>query len=314
MGFRCVPQITGLVRDEPQPGQKHRANGKAILGELGEERHSASLTLDKSRSHLNEFTGYTSGFECWDALTDAADAFRVKVNTKNGVRERKLPPDAVIGWAMIANPPAEMTVGWDAAKYAKFFEDTQAVMAEIVPDLFRPENVRMTALHKDEGYMDDQGEYGWNLHVVGVPMGRNGRYCGNLIDAKRCVQICQDFPRMMRAKNWDLDDLDMTDFSRMGKDENGEYKDPAYRAERQAKRREQGRKTNKYIADKKAKAAELAAKATAELTEARAEAQVARDEARTALDAARAATDEADRKVQAANKAYSDTFLAKFQL
>ena len=212
MGFRCVPQITGLVRDEPQPGQKHRANGKAILGELGEERHSASLTLDKSRSHLNEFTGYTSGFECWDALTDAADAFRVKVNTKNGVRERKLPPDAVIGWAMIANPPAEMTVGWDAAKYAKFFEDTQAVMAEIVPDLFRPENVRMTALHKDEGYMDDQGEYGWNLHVVGVPMGRNGRYCGNLIDAKRCVQICQDFPRMMRAKNWDLDDLDMTDF------------------------------------------------------------------------------------------------------
>ena len=29
MGFRCVPQITGLVRDEPQPGQKHRANGKA---------------------------------------------------------------------------------------------------------------------------------------------------------------------------------------------------------------------------------------------------------------------------------------------
>ena len=309
-----MPQITGLVRDEPQPGQKHRANGKAILGELGEERHSASLTLDKSRSHLNEFTGYTSGFECWDALTDAADAFRVKVNTKNGVRERKLPPDAVIGWAMIANPPAEMTVGWDAAKYAKFFEDTQAVMAEIVPDLFRPENVRMTALHKDEGYMDDQGEYGWNLHVVGVPMGRNGRYCGNLIDAKRCVQICQDFPRMMRAKNWDLDDLDMTDFSRMGKDENGEYKDPAYRAERQAKRREQGRKTNKYIADKKAKAAELAAKATAELTEARAEAQVARDEARTALDAARAATDEADRKVQAANKAYSDTFLAKFQL
>lgn len=316
-----MPQITGLVRDEPQPGQKHRANGKAILGELGEERHSASLTLDKSRSHLNEFTGYTSGFACWDALTDAADAFRVKVNTKNGVRERKLPPDAVIGWAMIANPPAEMTVGWDAAKYAKFFEDTQAVMAEIVPDLFRPENVRMTALHKDEGYMDDQGEYGWNLHVVGVPMGRNGRYCGNLIDAKRCVQICQDFPRMMRARNWDLDDLDMTDFSRMGKDENGEYKDPAYRAERQAKRREQGRKTNKYIADKKAKAAELAAKATAELTEARAEAQVARaeaqvarDEARTALDAARAATDEADRKVQAANKAYSDTFLAKFQL
>ena len=32
------------------------------------------------------------------------------------------------------------------------------------------------------------------------------------------------------------------------------------------------------------------------------------------MDAARAATDEADRKVQAANKAYSDTFLAKFQL
>lgn len=324
-----MPQITGLVRDEPQPGQKHRANGKAILGELGEERHSASLTLDKSRSHLNKYTGYTSGFECWDALTDDADAYRVKVNTKNGVRERKLPADAVIGWAMIANPPAEMTVGWDAAKYAQFFQDTQDVMAEIVPDLFRLENVRMTALHKDEGYMDDQGAYSWNLHAVGVPMGRNGRYCGNLIDAKRCVEICEAYPRMMRAKGWkELDDLDLTDFSRMGKDENGEYKDPAYRAERQAKRREQGRKTNKYIADKKAKAAELSAKATAELTEARterdaarAETTTAKAEAKAAKDAAKAATDEAARKVQEAaqkvqeaNKAYSDTFMAKFQL
>lgn len=323
-----MPQITGLVRDEPQPGQKHRANGKAILGEMGEERHSASLTLDKSRSHLNEYAGYSSGFECWDALVDDADAYKVKVNTKNGVRERKLPADAVIGWAMIANPPAEMTVGWDNATYSRFFDDTLDVMAAIVPDVFRRDNLRMLALHKDEGYMNDMGEYSWNLHAVGVPMGQNGRYCGNLIDAKRCVQICQDFPRMMRARGWDLDDLDLTDFERMGKDENGEYKDPAYRAERQAKRREQGRKTNKYIADKKAKAAELAAKATAELTEARterdaakAEAQAARKEAqavkaeaKTALDAAKAATDEAARKVEEANKAYSDTFMAKFQL
>ena len=42
MGWKCLPQVTGLVRGEPKPGAKHRSNGAAICGEAGKERHSAS--------------------------------------------------------------------------------------------------------------------------------------------------------------------------------------------------------------------------------------------------------------------------------
>lgn len=34
MSFKCAPQIIGLVRGEPKPGQKHRANGRAIVAEM----------------------------------------------------------------------------------------------------------------------------------------------------------------------------------------------------------------------------------------------------------------------------------------
>ena len=58
MGWKCAPQVMGLVRGEPQAGQKHRANGRRIAMEAGYERASLSDTLDRTRSNLNEYEGY----------------------------------------------------------------------------------------------------------------------------------------------------------------------------------------------------------------------------------------------------------------
>ena len=69
MGWKCTPQLTGLVRGEPKPGQKHRSNVKAIAAEAGKERVSNSDTLDRDRTHLNRYTGFSSGFECADYIT-----------------------------------------------------------------------------------------------------------------------------------------------------------------------------------------------------------------------------------------------------
>lgn len=273
MGWQCVPQLTGLVRGEPQPGQKHRSNGKAILGELGKERHSASATLDRSRSHLNSYDGFDgSGFACWDDMFDRAGAYRVKVNTKAGVKERALREDAVIGCAVIFEPPVDMMTGWTAEECDRFFDDCRDCMAEIEPKLFRPANRRMQARHRDEGYKDLHGEYGEHEHDVYDAIDQNGRYCGNLIDAALRRKICESFPRLMRARNWDLEDCDLTDFARMGfvKDAEGNKildddgkpipVDPAYRKERQEKRKRQGRSANQYAADRKAAAHDEAAK------------------------------------------------------
>ncbi len=250
MGYKCTPQLTGLVRGEPKPGSKHRANGRKITEEAGNERYSKSETLDRTRSINNDYEGYKSGSKCWDEMEEEATNYKVKGKTKNGKNyERGLRSDAVIGYAVIFNPPADMTEGWTQDDYKRFYRDSWDTMNQIEPRLFCGENIKMKAVHRDEGLMDNNGEYGEHMHVIGTAKD-NGKYCGNIIDASLYVRINENYPKMMRAKGWDLDDLDTTDFSRMGKDENGRVKDPEYRAERNAKRKLAGRSVNQYRADK----------------------------------------------------------------
>ena len=98
MGYKCTPQVVGLVRGEPKEGQKHRANGQKICEEAGNERYSRSVTLDRSRSTDNVYEGYRSGGKCWEDMETEAAEYRVKGKTKNGKDyERGLRADAVVG-------------------------------------------------------------------------------------------------------------------------------------------------------------------------------------------------------------------------
>ena len=249
MGFLCTPQIMGLTRDGPKQKknggkQKHRASGKAMLAEAGKERYSASETLDRTRSVNNSYSGFDSGFACWDAMCGEADEYRVPTKARDGtMHERGLRKDAVIGYAIIFNPPSEMTVGWTQDDYKRFYDDSWACLCEIQPDLFRDDNIRMDAVHRDEGRLIDDGTFTEHLHRFGVPKGRDGKYCGNKIDARLLITINERYPAMMRAKGWKLDDLQTTDWQRMKMDDE-------YRREWNDKRRERGRSVNKYLRDK----------------------------------------------------------------
>jgi len=243
MGYLCAPQLTGLVRGEPKPGQKHRSNGKAIAGEAGKERHSASETLDRTRSGDNVYSGFESGFECWDAMCEEADEYRIPTKLRNGeTAERGLRKDAVIGFAVIFNPSHEMTVGWSEEDYQRFYKDSWEVLGEIEPDIFRDDNVRMSAEHCDEGRTADPGTFDKHLHRIGMCKDREGKFCGNKIDAKLLIRINENYPKLMRERGWELDDLDTTDWDRMKTDEE-------YRHERKQKQRERGRSVNKYLRD-----------------------------------------------------------------
>lgn len=204
MGYKCAPQLIGLVRGEPQVKvgkdgkkhrQKHRANGGAILNEFGEERQSRSNTLDRTRSYLNRYEGYSSGAACWDDMVAEAEAHRVPVTLRDGTTAtRGLPHNAVVGWSMIFNPPAAMTEGWEDEDYQAFYDDSFAAMCEIEPRLFRPENVRMDGEHFDEGIKGADGEFGRHLHRAGVPVDASGKYCGNLVDALLLSRINREYP------------------------------------------------------------------------------------------------------------------------
>lgn len=256
MGWKCAPQVVGLVRGEPKASQKHRANGRKIAMEAGYERASRSETLDKARSKQNEYFGYRSGAAFWDDMEREASEYRVKVQgkTKSGepiIREKGLQHNAVVGWAVIYNPPAEVCANWSQAQYYKFFADCREVMEKISP-IFRRENLRMSAIHNDEGIPPVHGQHpDAHVHDLGVCKDENGHYCGNKIDAKLLVTINEKFPQMMRDRGWEMDDLDTTDFERAKIDED-------YRVERNAKRKKSGLSVNRHMSRKSHEAQERA--------------------------------------------------------
>lgn len=259
MGWKCAPQVMGLVRGEPKQGQKHRANIRKIALEAGYERASKSDTLDKSRSKQNQYEGYRSGSQFAADVEQEASEYRVKVQGKTKdnkpiVREKGLPHNAVIGWAVIYNPPAEICATWTDEDYQKFYADCRECMAEIEPRLFRRDNIRMSAEHFDEGIPPDEnsGVIDRHLHDLGVSKDAAGRYCGNLIDAKLLIKINERFPALMRERGWDMDDLDRTDFERAKTDKE-------YASERNAKRRQSGLSVNKHLGRKAREMAEDAA-------------------------------------------------------
>lgn len=243
MGWKCTPQFTGLVRDEPKPKQKHRSNAERIIAEVGKERVSKSDTLDKNRSYLNRYTGFESGFECLDYIMNEADTYVQEVIGKGGAKyKRKLRSDAVIGYAIIYNPPEEVCKHWDDATYQKFYEDSRETMEQICPDIFRKDTIIMTAEHFDEGTILDPSKISRHRHDIGIPKDENGHYCGTKIDAKLYADVNKYYPQLMREKGWDIEDLDCTDWNRYNRDKD-------YREERKAKQ-QSGKSVNDYIAKK----------------------------------------------------------------
>lgn len=291
MGFKCLPQITGLVRNSPPATAKHRANGLKILQELGRERYSKSVTLDRSRSQDNIYEGFNGrGTECWTRMEQTANDYRIVGEFKTGKRKgetfsRALREDAVIGWAMIFNPPHDVSKDWNESTFDRFYADSFACMEEIEPRLFRRKNLCMTAIHKDEG-IDSSDEH---KHFVGMSVDEDGRFCGNLIDASLCVRINELYPELMRSRGWEIDNPDMTDFKRMGTD-------AAYKAERQA-REPAGQSVNKHIAGKKKKA-EQELQAAREAAEA-----ILSDAKQQAEEIRQKAIEDASRDAQRASKA-----------
>lgn len=246
MGFKCALQIKGLTIGEPAPSAKHRMNLRKAAMEAGYERASRSETLDRSRSHFNRYSGFTKGRECADAMENAVAFVTVTMNDGSTV-QRKSRSDAVPGFAVICNPPAEICRSWDDDTYRRFYQDSWECLSEIKPKIFRDDNLVMTAEHYDEGVPPadntDISQIDRHIHWIGYARDEDGKWCGNEIDAKFFVELNRLFPARMRARGWEMDDLDTTDFERSRTDKE-------YAAERSAKRRKSGLSVNRHLSRK----------------------------------------------------------------
>lgn len=245
MGYRVVPQMVKLVKGAGD--EKHRANGGSILREMYQERYGKTVTIDRKYSYMNEYVGADSGDEMWDKLIDEADNYKIVTVRKGKEYKRALPEKSTIGMSVIFKLPYEYSAQLSVAENAKFYSDTEDVLAELYPDVFAKKNIRGYTIHYDEGIPNsDKEKSSEHKHQVYVPRDRNDRYCGNLVDVKMFANICKQYPAKMREKGWDFEDLDTTDWDR--------YKyDSEYKAERDLKRKENGLGVNAYAKKQTAK-------------------------------------------------------------
>lgn len=153
MGFQCLPQVLKLVRGDGmrRDGKwksKLLANAAAITNEAHPIRDpedgypmpirkSASETYDKTRTKYNKYIGPVTADDVLEALDEEAAKQKVEVHVKDKqtgetvIHQRSLPSNAVIGLAVIYNPPCEVARNWMPEQYDKFITDCEEVMAQI---------------------------------------------------------------------------------------------------------------------------------------------------------------------------------------
>lgn len=171
MGYSVVPQMLRLVRTE-KPTGKHRANGSMILKEMLEERATLSDTFDRAYSYLNEYENGTLGSEAWDELCEEASAYKITGKTKKGEDfQRSLPQKSTIAIAVIYKLPDEYSAQLSVEENAKFYRDSEEVLAALYPKLFAKKNVRYSAIHRDEGlvHANTKEEADEHEHKIYVP-------------------------------------------------------------------------------------------------------------------------------------------------
>lgn len=219
MGFKCVPQATGLTVGDPKPNRKtgrpprHRHNGLGWCMEAMEERASKSKTVDRTLTHTNDYHGGPrSARAFWEAFEEElATEHQTVIKRKDGTTmTRAFRKDGVPLAGVVINPPDEVWRELDEATRTRFVDDSMEVMEEFEPRLFSRSHVRAHVTHNDEG-----GDH----HILYDTFDDEGRCHGNFLDAKLLHRLCEVYPAAMRERGWDLEDLDLTDWERMKTDE-----------------------------------------------------------------------------------------------
>lgn len=354
MGFQCLPQVLKLVRGDGmrrdgKGKSKLQANAAAITNEAhpikdpvdGHPipiRKSASETYDRTRTKYNKYVGPVMADDVLEALDEEAAKQKVEVRVKDKetgetvVRQRALPSNAVIGLAVIYNPPCDVARNWTPEQYDRFIRDCEEVMAQIpcrkmdkkghaVGEpyyLFRQENRVARVEHWDEGEPGDPPIYTGHWHETYTPADQYGKYNGNMVDSLfLSVMVNRMFPQMMRERGWDIDDPEHTDWERFADDQE-------YKAKRKTRIKRGGRSVNQYRADKKLEEAEAQVEeASAVLDQAltlrqdvkeraEADADALRDQARADTEAVRfeAAVDAGEAVARAETEAELDVAVA----
>lgn len=195
---------------------------RAVVCEGLSERWGKDEDIDRSQSSKNIYTGITSGVALADSMTKEAAEYSRQRKAAGG---RALRVDAAIGWAMILKPPAEIINVMPPEQQIKFFADSDKILTEIIGT----DNVRATALHRDE-----QAPH---KHYFGMGYTKQGELCvDKVINPKLYKNLNQEYPQKMRNLGWDIEDCVVYDSEKVKN--MTETEAAAYRSECKSKRQQ----------------------------------------------------------------------------
>lgn len=170
---------------------------RAVVCEGLKERWGKDEDIDRNCSCNNTYTGINSGVALAEAMTAEAVEYSRKRKAAGG---RALRADAAIAWAMILKPPKEIINAMSSEQQDKFFANSDKILL----DLMGADNIRATALHRDE-----QSPH---RHYYGMGYTKSGELCvDKVINPKLFKKLNQEYPRRMRELGWDIEDCTIYD-------------------------------------------------------------------------------------------------------
>lgn len=229
MGIRVGIPVLKLSKNAK--ATKRKGDAKKVALESFSERYSKDQDLDRSRSHLNVYTGFKSGkklYEFWEK----------EASGHLDAKGRKLRSDAVIGYSFIIKPDKESMDKMAESERLQFLEDSMNILSDLFQSHGLP--IDATALHRDES----------NEHIHAF--GHDPEYkAGKKIDIRLYGMLNREYPKRMRELGYDVEDLTVYDSEKadnMTEEEKADYKDEVL--QRKKAKKDAGRSSNQYKADK----------------------------------------------------------------
>ena len=245
MGFTVGVPLLKLTNERSSKSSGKRTGIlRSVACEALEERAGKDPDIDRTRTQNNVYQGIRSGRELAEKMTAEAQEYSEARKAAGG---RALRSTAAIGFVAIVKPEQDAIMNMTPAQREKFFKDSN----EVLDAILGVDNIRSRVRHKDK--------LGEHEHTFRMGFTKGGKLeTDAFFKPQMMTRINKGYPEEMRKRGWDIEDCDCFDAAAAASD-------PEYLPKRRAKRKQNGKESSKYKAEKDAQRSAALDKKQAEL-------------------------------------------------
>lgn len=174
---------------------KRSGNALAIAQEMLEERYTQDEDIDRTKSHLNTYTGFTTGRELHEY-------WELEASKHLDALGRPLRSDAIIGYSAILKPDKESMESMTEEEQERFIADGTRVLCNLLTE--HGLQIDATAVQRDEQVL--------HTHIAGHDVDYQA---ARKINLKLFRSFNREFPKRMREFGYDVEDLVVYDVEKV---------------------------------------------------------------------------------------------------